>query len=228
MSRWSPVHSNKIYPPPAIRLPKPQRPGDEFSPDDFQKVVSSPTGLLAHPCRRIVFTIRSRDQGWGGQWGDRGTYNGSWTWFEVGLERWCKNSPSTQQEQQQDQKQQLPSLSVDDLCTVIPQVQEQNGEATFVHPLLPSPDLKIQGNVTADNEVREHQVVWSYTDDIDPERDIEAAQRLGEQGRGRATGTGNFVRDLRLGDVVTMWAKARFPGWANHCEYVRMDVYYAV
>jgi hypothetical protein len=38
-------------------------------------------------CRKIVFTIRSRDQGWGGSAADKGTYRGSYTWFDVGLER---------------------------------------------------------------------------------------------------------------------------------------------
>jgi hypothetical protein len=38
-------------------------------------------------CRKIVFTIRSHDQGWGGSAADKGTYRGSFTWFDVGLER---------------------------------------------------------------------------------------------------------------------------------------------
>jgi hypothetical protein len=39
------------------------------------------------PCRKIVFTIKSHDQGWGGGPGQRGTYHGSSTWFDIGLER---------------------------------------------------------------------------------------------------------------------------------------------
>lgn len=39
-----------------------------------------------HPCRKIVFTIKSRDQGWGGG-ASRGTYNNSFTWFDAGLEK---------------------------------------------------------------------------------------------------------------------------------------------
>jgi len=39
------------------------------------------------PVRKIIFTIRSHDQGWGGNNGDKGTFAGSCTWFEVGLER---------------------------------------------------------------------------------------------------------------------------------------------
>lgn len=40
-----------------------------------------------YPCRKIVFTLKSHDQGWGGQREQRGTYKGSYTWFEVGQER---------------------------------------------------------------------------------------------------------------------------------------------
>jgi hypothetical protein len=45
---------------------------------------SKPRG--EHPCRKIVFTIKSKDQGWGGGAG-RGTYKESFTWFDTGLER---------------------------------------------------------------------------------------------------------------------------------------------
>ncbi|AEO54578.1 hypothetical protein MYCTH_2297284 [Thermothelomyces thermophilus ATCC 42464] len=214
-------------------VPKPRPPGQEFLVDDFQELVASPISLLAHPCRRIVFTIRSHDQGWGGAPGDHGTYNGSWTWFEAGLERWCRSSPSQissaggQPPQQPDHG---PSLKLDDLCTVYPEVEWQSEAQAYVfkHDLLAREEYKVQCNITAQRETQTHCVVWSYTDDIDPERDPEAATRLAEQGRGKATGNGKFVRDLKLGDIVTLWAKARFPGWANHVESVRMDVYYAV
>lgn len=39
-----------------------------------------------HPCRKIVFTIKSHDQGWGGGRQNKGTYKGSYTWFDVGKE----------------------------------------------------------------------------------------------------------------------------------------------
>lgn len=39
-------------------------------------------------CRKIVFRIRSHDQGWGGGAAGIDTqYKGSFTWFEFGLER---------------------------------------------------------------------------------------------------------------------------------------------
>jgi hypothetical protein len=69
-------------------------------------------------------------------------------------------------------------------------------------------------------------VEWSWTDDINPESD--GGQELKNQGRGRATGDGTFVRDLKMGDVITIWGKAKFPAWQNNIEKVRIDVYWAV
>ncbi|KXX73252.1 hypothetical protein MMYC01_209905 [Madurella mycetomatis] len=209
---------------------KPQPAGDEFSAEDFQRFVGSPVPMLAQPCRRIVFTIRSRDQGWGGAPGDSGTYRHSWTWFDVGLERWCKTIPTESDAMEQQTEHQLPSLMLDDLSTVLPRVEwdQAKQEHVFKHPLLPCEDTKIQCNVVANDEARTHRVVWSYDDDIEPERDVEAANRLADEGRGKATGDGKFVCELKLGDVVTIWAKARFPGWKNIVEWVKLEVYFAV
>lgn len=113
---------------------------------------------------------------------------------------------------------------------MIPPVQadpDGNSELTFHHPLAANDDLLIQSNASADRNMKEHRVVWSYDDSIDPEN-VEAASKLEEVGRGKATGNGKFVRELKLGDVVTVWAKARFPGWANFVDSVKIEVYYAV
>ena len=183
--------------------------------------------MLAHPCRRIIFTITSSDQGWSSVLADHGTYNGSWTWFEAGLERWCKTSPALTDA---GGEQAQPSLRLDDLCTVYPVVElrPETDEYAFSHPLSSNEHLKVQGNMTAEKAPKTHRVVWSYTDDINPERDVELAEGLKAQGRGRETANGKFVRDLRLGDVVTLWAKARFPSWVNKLESATIDVFYAI
>lgn len=74
--------------------------------------------------------------------------------------------------------------------------------------------------------MRTHVVTWSYLDDT--VSDSDDGMKLETEGRGRGTGDGSFVRDLRLGDVVTMWGKARFPAWVNHVEKVKIDIYWAV
>ena len=37
--------------------------------------------------RRLVFTFRSKDQGWSSYGEDHGSYRNSWTWFEAGLRK---------------------------------------------------------------------------------------------------------------------------------------------
>lgn len=194
--------------------PTPKVPGEPFPPETFQDLVGAP--ILAHPCRKVVFTIRSRDQGWGGLYPDHGTYHNSWTWFEAGLERWCRKSHD-------DDAQ--PTLNPHDLCTQQPPVTET--ETVFQHELHPAEGFLIQRNRTATDEVQEHRVEWSWTDAVDP-ADEEGALALTKEGRGKGTGNGEFVRELRLGDVVTVWAKSRFPGWVNYVESVKVEVYWAV
>lgn len=80
--------------------------------------------------------------------------------------------------------------------------------------------------MNCDRNTKEHVITWSWNDNIDPES--EEANDLVLQGRGQATGSGDMVRSLVLGDVVTVWAKARFPGWSNIIEQVKIDLYWAV
>lgn len=92
-------------------------------------------------------------------------------------------------------------------------------------PLLPS-STRLQSNKVANRESIDYTVTWSCDDDIHsegPEGDC-----LEQIGRGKASGNGEFVRKLEVGDVVTVWGKARFPGWRNHIEELKMDVYWAV
>lgn len=85
----------------------------------------------------------------------------------------------------------------------------------------------LQKNLTATRESQEHKIVWSYQADVqDP--DSIAAKALEDQGRGRETANGEYVRNMQIGDIVTVWAKARFPGWVNVVESIEIDVYYAV
>lgn len=73
----------------------------------------------------------------------------------------------------------------------------------------------------------DYTIVWRYDDDVsDPESD--EAKALAEAGRGLLSGNGEFVRGLKFGDVVTVWAKSRFPAWINNIERVSIDIYWAV
>lgn len=213
---------------------------DEHPVEQFQKWIGSPVPLVQHPCRKVVFTIKSRDQGWGGDSRDHGTYHGSWTWFEAGLERVDASGdcgdhcPDTTDQPAQDQTQAQgsgsssrprPEISLCALRSIRPEVNCDGERTHFDFPLNPADD-KVQCNMTAHNEYITHVVEWRATDNIDPKS--AEADELEKMGRGRASGTGEFVRNLKLGDTVTLWAKTRFQGWANNVESATVDVYWAI
>lgn len=183
----------------------------------------------------------------------KGTYEGSYTWFDVGLERVSATregiildrpemAPTPQFElsqnglEENDQVEKSTSckareLLICNLRTVLPVTEprppntsDENSD-TFKHELLPS-TMAIQKNATAMRDTREYKVTWSFDDNV--VTDSLDASELEKQGRGRETGNGEFVRNLKVGDVVTVWGKARFPQWINHVEEVKIDVYWAV
>ncbi|PBP26667.1 hypothetical protein BUE80_DR002420 [Diplocarpon rosae] len=208
--------------------------------DDREDVLSKWTDASQirgeHPCRKIVFTIVSHDQGWGGGSSDRGTYKGSFTWFEVGKETIHPFKETSVPSPMVRDFPMLPKHGSADwteinepvaytIETITPKVHESSPDK-FEHPLLPTMQC-LQKNLTASKPSKEHKIVWSCLDDVaDP--DSVAAKALEDQGRGRETANGVFVREMKVGDIVTVWAKARFPGWVNVIEKVQIDVYYAV
>ncbi|KAI9163981.1 hypothetical protein HJFPF1_05616 [Paramyrothecium foliicola] len=211
---------------------KPQPLGRAREPEYFAKLADYPAPVLASPVRKIVFTIRSRDQGWSSS-RDRTDYGDSWTWFDAGLERFDADQTCdpqcTYDVRYKTRSSTAPSLPVCALRPIQPQIEPQEEAEKgyqYTFPMSPEDKWTIQRNKKLKRNMTDHVVTWSFSDSIDPES--EAAQRLDDNGRGRATGDGSFVRGLKLGDVVTVWAKARFPGWVNHIERVQVDVYWAV
>ncbi|KAL8386778.1 hypothetical protein RB595_010398 [Gaeumannomyces hyphopodioides] len=208
----------------------------EHSVEQFQKWIGSPSHTLEHPCRKIVFTITSKDQGWGGMLGDQNTYRHSHTWFEAGLERIdasgeCGSHCPDHTRQVMDESSTSTPRPEISLCALRPIVPPLFGEPhkrlQMQHPLDPVDEYMIQCNKTASRDDQQtHVVEWRAGDHIDPE--TPQAQELVDCGRGRATGTGEFVRNLKLGDVVTVWAKARFVGWENNLSFLKVDMYWAV
>lgn len=94
------------------------------------------------------------------------------------------------------------------------------------HEVPANPAYTVQFNRTAAAVTQDHQVVWSYLDNVGPTSP--GVQDLRDVGRGEETGDGEFVRNLKVGDVVTLWAHARFPGWENRVLRAQVDVYWAV
>ena len=235
-------------------------------PAVFRKHANYPTPRLPHPVRKIVFSIRSHDQGWAGQTGE-GEYRGSYTWFDAGLEKFesdmncklrnyapCENISQLSIDNDAGEPMCVPDVRYESVTTEAPGLpncalrsiqpplradapenahklheHEGLGPATiyyYEHPLLSTEKYLIQKNKTASKRSRTYRVTWSYLDDTDPES-IEGIA-LADMGRGSETATGEFVRNLELGDMVTIWGKARFPGWVNVVEKAKVEIFWAV
>ncbi|THV02253.1 hypothetical protein K435DRAFT_836588 [Dendrothele bispora CBS 962.96] len=155
--------------------------------------------------REIRFKVRSHDQGWGGEYGHQGTYNGSWTWFEavilpppamLGNPKWYQEVLTG------------PTRLKSNVLQTVSLVQDGQPRRWF-----------IQCNVTASGMTREHTVTWTI-DGTDHEE-----QRY-DQFKGRVDRGHEAVRLLKPGDRLAMIAKALFPGWVNHVISASAEIIY--
>lgn len=159
--------------------------------------------------------------GWGGSDGDQGTYRGSWTWFDVSVETLNEETHRTQD---------ISNWPVDVLfhesdSSVLQEAQLHFTRRDDEHPFLPPP-THLQRNVTAQDETEHHSVTWRYNDFI--EENSPAAAVADSRGQGWKSLDGTFVRSLRAGDCITLWNRARFPGWTSEIETAKIAVYWAV
>ncbi|KAJ5180434.1 hypothetical protein N7492_003644 [Penicillium capsulatum] len=164
-----------------------------------------------HPCRKILFELSSRDQGWGPP--RENMYRCSWTWFDTEVIRGAhaKNMYAGGTEQ-------------DLLDNEQGQVRKHYGPND--KNLLPGDD-KLQVNGARVSEKQNVQIIWHYLDHIKPDSP-EAHDIEHTRGRGRSTLDGRGVRELEVGDSIALWARARFMGWSNHVYAAKVRVFWAV
>ena len=224
-----------------------------------------PEPTLQHPVRKIVFTIRSKDQGWSGEPREtKGTYRNSYTWFDAQIDKQFRPIPhdfgmipwelsstrflnawpdhrhqiDEEEESEEDRQANVAGSGVGAGGTTEAQPAGEPGNRTtagdtehtspriFSQAYLQTHRYEVQYNIQAQDQMREHRVEWRWTDET-PEDGLEA-DGLAAIGRGRATGDGRFVRELRLGDCVSLWARARYPAWQNIVESALVEVYFAL
>jgi hypothetical protein len=173
-----------------------------------------------NPFRKIEFQLWSHDQGWGGEDGCRGTYKRAYSWFDANVERLHPTSYFTGSIE-------WPSS----LLFTKADALNLPDDVTFTQkdvvkpPFLPSPST-LQKNIVAEGQTTHHIVTWTDLDDVkegSPEA-IAAENR----GQGWKSYDGSFVRDLQVGDCITLWMRARFPGWRNNAMKAKITVFWAV
>ncbi|CBX98218.1 hypothetical protein IAQ61_010315 [Plenodomus lingam] len=161
--------------------------------------------------KSVEFEVVSRDQGWTSQ-NTQGTFETT-SWTEVSImrdttgkpHRSCNftlegiyDSPASLHARLADQERDWELVKRPESASMGP----QDGEGHFAWYL--------QGNCVAAGN-REYHVSWTGD---------------GFQGNeGSGTGEG-FVRELKDGDRILIWARAKYPGWQCHVDYIKIVVRY--
>ncbi|KAF2087634.1 hypothetical protein K490DRAFT_65464 [Saccharata proteae CBS 121410] len=136
------------------------------------------------------------------------TYRASYTWFEA---RILRREPGDCVIPEWQNDMTAPTRIVPDPETEAPRFR-RHGWAFVEHN--GRQGWKIQHNVTARPHYRVHEVEWNVNKPMDP---IEG------------TGDGDgFVETLKPGDRIAVYARAMFPGWANHVAEFQIDVRYSI
>ncbi|KAL4798188.1 hypothetical protein BDV19DRAFT_357226 [Aspergillus venezuelensis] len=185
-----------------------------------EKTLDSPSPKVlphraVHPCRKILFTIASHDQGGYTERclaaADRPpVYNGTFTWFDAEIIHKA-HEPSQQR----------------DIHEKMHPEQIQARHFGPGDPLLLPRGNALQRNRARNPRAKRHRVVWHHLDDVEAEAP-EAGDLERETGRGRDTFNGEQVRTMEIGDSIVVWARARFPGWTNHVDELSVRVFWAV
>lgn len=191
------------------------------------------------PCSKVEFTIESHDQGWGGGPGSRGTYNGSYTWFDAYVipRPDCADPTRPPPDPKKDWKEverkgQDKEKSNDGDASsngdVVSEPDDDSEEARYSHHnyFLPTA-YSLQRNKVAQKQTIKHTVTWHYLDNIDPDS-AKAEEVQNSSGRGSATLDGRLVRGMNVGDEISIWGRARFPRWSNKVEGLSARVFWAV
>ncbi|KAG2158225.1 uncharacterized protein EDB93DRAFT_1246076 [Suillus bovinus] len=173
----------------------------------------------AKPFRMIEFQLWSHDQGWGGDHDCQGTYNGAYSWFDASVERLDSMSYFTRSIE-------WPSS----LLFTAADAQRLTDNVTFIQkdikqPFLPPPST-LQKNIVAERQTTHHVITWTDLDDV--KEGSPEAIAAGNRGQGWKSYDGSFIRDLQVGDCITLWMRARFPGWKNEAMKAKITVFWAV
>ncbi|KAL0631518.1 hypothetical protein Q9L58_009603 [Maublancomyces gigas] len=162
-----------------------------------------------NPARRIVFRIWSHDQGWSSNRG-RGTYFGSYSWFETFAERplsvqavqLAAELPSPTDIVTEAELRELQSSGENVVWQTVAVPETTKREDGIETVITEKKVWHVQSNVHAMESFKEHEIIWNYSDDDGDEISEDEEAKTGA-GKG-----GDFVRLLRSGDRIRVIARA--------------------
>ncbi|KAK0451436.1 uncharacterized protein EV420DRAFT_1274308 [Desarmillaria tabescens] len=209
---WPCIHERRII---EARAAADYRVGETY-PDAGWCYIVSPPVPQGIKVRAVKFVIESRDQGWGGEPRHRGTYEGSWTWFEAAI---IRGEPWWLSEVLEGPVDLYKKGLAEDSRSAAraAEVRSHEEEGSRWH---------IGVNVTATGSYKEHTFVWPRMYEDIKQQSMKGLVGLSHE----------FVRLLKPGDRVAVMARAmvippskstQFPGWANNVKRASIDLYYA-
>lgn len=169
--------------------------------------------LLSDPVPERVnyvrFAIESHDQGWSGDAAHHGTYRHSHTWFEITVFRTLHHNepqaPSHILNCSFDQP--VDCLAVLRSLGWTLQASTPDGADSTARYIWP-----LQHNMHANGTVKRHCITWSRR----------SKSKISEED---SSGNGeDFISTLVPGDRIGVWARARYPGWANFVSSARIEL----
>lgn len=174
-----------------------------------------------NPFRKVEFRILSYDQGWHLSW------SSSPNWFEAHIKHTLLRQPDWS----------FLRIEVESENDIPP-----NGfkwtDVTFASPSY-QPHVLVDTNMVTDlghnhdfitnGALQQHRIVWHYLDNLNVQSDTKSeVSKSQNSGSETATAAAKFVRDLKVGDTIALWAKAKQREWLNLGQYVSIVVTWAV
>ncbi|KAJ7124354.1 hypothetical protein C8R44DRAFT_620192 [Mycena epipterygia] len=160
--------------------------------------------------RLVQFTTESHDQGWGGEAGLGGTYEGGHTWFDATIFRPCPTETESSHAAWLEMASSAPVEFPVPYDSALEVGTSKDGRTSRA-------DRRwlIQTNRCADGELTRHTVIW------------EADSLLGAPKPWDGSGDGDgFIAQLKPGDQIGVIARAMYPGWVHHVKSVNVEVSY--
>ncbi|KAF8992154.1 hypothetical protein BDQ17DRAFT_1254219 [Cyathus striatus] len=168
--------------------------------------------------REVIFWFKSRDQGWGGDYGLTGLYSGSWTWFEACIYRRLPGDVSEDLRADIERNNIMAPKKEDLQAARIERVTDHASGSDI---------WNVQRNVRASSTVKLHRVRWTTDEESNTEEFLTSMDIDYSTKSGAGAGKG-FVSSLRAGRQIAIISRARFPRWVNHVIEAAVEVYFSV